>query len=73
MGSKCFVRSGSEPGGWPSDWIFSQFGKVNIRMEKVPKETSFGLEDFRVIKASNKNNGRLHCLSLSGCGTMSVT
>ena len=57
MGSKCFVRSGSEPEGWPSDWIFNQFGKVNIRMEEFPKDYSFGLEDFRVIKASNKNNG----------------
>ena len=38
-------------------YLINQFGKVNIRMEEFPKEYSFGLEDFRVIKASNKSNG----------------
>lgn len=55
MGSKCFLRSGSESEGWPSHWIFNQFEKVNIRMEEFPKEYYFGLEDLRVIKASIKN------------------
>ena len=38
VGSKCFLRSGSESEGWPSDWIFkNQFEKVNIRMEEFFK------------------------------------
>ena len=54
MGSKCFLRSGSESEGWPSDWIFkNQFEKVNIRMEEFSRY-SFGFEDLCVIKASVK-------------------
>ena len=48
-----------KPEGWPSDWIFNQFGKVNIRMEEYfLRNILLALKiSVRVIKASNKNNG----------------